>query len=129
MSAPIVETVRLSRTARDQMLSLKRRTGIEGWNVLSRWALCVSLAEPTRPRDPGPAGDGGIEMTWRTFAGGDADLYAALIRQRCTADGLAADDATAVVQEFHRHLHRGVAYLVGERDLASVSQLVSKSLA
>ncbi|QDT15736.1 DndE family protein [Alienimonas californiensis] len=63
-------------------------------------------------------------MTWRTFAGGDADLYASLIRCRCTEDGIAANDGRGVVQEFHRHLHRGVGYLAGDRGISGVDDLI-----
>src|SRR5205809_5828830 len=90
-SSTMVETVRVSKAAREQLITLKRRTGIENWNVLCRWALCVSLAEPMCPRDTGAVTDGAIEMTWRTFAGENDLVYAALIRQRCRHDGLAED--------------------------------------
>ena len=44
-----LEHIRLSQTARDQLITLKRRTGIAHWNVLCRWAFCRSLAEPAPP--------------------------------------------------------------------------------
>ena len=44
-----IEHIRLSQQARDQLITLKRRTGIAHWNVLCRWALCRSLAEPAPP--------------------------------------------------------------------------------
>ena len=42
-----LETVRLSQRGKEQLIKLKRVTGIKQWNVLCRWALCVSLADPT----------------------------------------------------------------------------------
>ena len=44
-----LEQIRLSQAAKEQLLRLKRRTGIKNWNVLCRWGLCRSLAEPTPP--------------------------------------------------------------------------------
>ena len=47
----IVESIRISKSGRDQLITLKRRTGIENWNVICRWAFCASSAEPSRRRD------------------------------------------------------------------------------
>ena len=44
-----VERVRLSKSAEDQLNKLKRSTKIKQWNILCRWALCRSLAEPSIP--------------------------------------------------------------------------------
>lgn len=122
-TSTIVETVRLNRAARDQLITLKRRTGIENWNVLCRWALCVSLAEPTRPRDVKLDGDGGVEMAWRTFTGGDDLIYATLIRQRCTNDDVPLS-SESLAQQLKLHLHRGIAYLVGSPKLRDVTGLI-----
>ena len=43
--------------AKEQLIRLKTRTGIPQWNILCRWAFCLSLAEPTPPTPieiPGP---------------------------------------------------------------------------
>lgn len=120
----MIETVRVSPAARDQLITLKRRTGITHWNELCRWALCRSLAEPTAPADvPIPVEDG-IEMSWRTFAGPHGDLYLGLIRQRCTQDQVATDDVT-VARHFRLHLHRGIGYLFGDADVNSIKGLLS----
>lgn len=46
----MIETVRVSEKAKVQLITLKRRTGIQNWNVLCRWALCSSLAESLNPQ-------------------------------------------------------------------------------
>src|SRR6478752_29704 len=78
-----IETVRINAQGREQLIRLKRYTGIEHWNELCRWALCISLAESTRPPIIKTGGEGGIDMSWRTFAGAHAELYLALLKQRC----------------------------------------------
>ena len=40
-----IDHIRFSQQAKDQLIKFKRVTGIEHWNILCRWALCVSLAE------------------------------------------------------------------------------------
>lgn len=122
-----VEHVRLSQTARDQLITLKRRTGITQWNVLCRWALCRSLAEPAVPPTIKLVMDSNVEMSWRTFAGEHGDELWALLRYRCHRDGLALDEET-LGQQFRLHLHRGIGYLVGDRRVTDIAGLVSLGL-
>ena len=68
-------------------------------------------------------------MTWRTFAGGDGDVYAALVRQRCEEDGGGPADPAALAAALHRHLHRGVGYLAGDRGITGVEDLIVKAAA
>ena len=69
-------------------------TGIQNWNVLCRWALCWSLAEPSVPGGVDPLSDSNVEMDWSTFAGEYSEIYEAIIRQRCINDGLGDDEKT-----------------------------------
>lgn len=117
----MIETVRISPAARDQLITLKRRTGLKHWNELGRWALCRSLGEATRPPNVPIPTEGGIEIEWRTFGGRAADLYLDLIRQRCVVDGLTPDEKT-VQKQFLLHLHRGIGYLVGDPQLGKAAE-------
>lgn len=123
-----IEYVRLSQTARDQLITLKRRTGIAHWNVLCRWALCRSLAEPARPAAVKLVLDSNVEMSWRVFSGDYGDALWALVRYRCHQDDLPLDEET-VAQQFRLHLHRGVGYLVGDSKVTDVAGLAGLALA
>lgn len=118
-----IEHIHLSQRAKEQLIRLKRLTGIKGWNVLCRWGLCVSLAEASIPPTTRIPADSNVEMTWRVFAGAFGDLYLALVKERCVKDGLPTDDET-IAQQFRLHLHRGVSYLAADRDLRNVRDLV-----
>ena len=115
-----IEHVKLSYQAREQLIRLKRHTGIEHWNVLCRWALCVSLAETTVPPPVKIAADSNVEMSWRVFGGRYAELFTALVRQRCLKDGLDTDDETVSTQ-FRLHLHRGIGYLATNRNIRRIA--------
>lgn len=119
-----IEHIRLSQSARDQLVTLKRRTGIAHWNVLCRWAFCRSLAEPAPPPTVKLTLDSNVEMTWRVFAGEHGDALWALLRYRCHVDGLELDDET-LTNQFRLHLHRGIGYLVGDPRVTSVVGLAS----
>ena len=122
-----VSTIRLSVTAREQLITLKRHTGIRQWNVLCRWAFTTSLAELSMPpRQVHPA-DSNVEMTWKVFGGTHEVVYAALLVERCIADGLPVTEEV-LAEQFRLHLHRGIAYLVGSRESRSIEGLVQRGL-
>ena len=125
MESPI-RSVRVSATGRDQLIRLKRFTGIQHWNVICRWALCRSLAEPHAP-SPAPLGEmSNIEMSWQVFAGPLSETLILALRQRLADDELGLDDETLVVQ-FRLHLHRGIAYLAGE-NVRKIDALAERAL-
>jgi DNA sulfur modification protein DndE len=118
-----IESVRISKTGKDQLATLKRRTKIPTWNILCRWAFCVSLQEPTPPHAHRSESEYPIEMTWKTFAGEYEGLYWALLVERCRKDGVSLDNESLATQ-LRLHVHRGISYLAGNKELQSVSGLV-----
>ena len=124
-----LEHIRVSKQAREQLIRLKRYTGIEHWNVLCRWAFCRSLAEPSVPPPARIVTDSNVEMSWRVFGGRQHEIYMALLKERCLRDGLGADES-ALDEQFRLHLHRGIAYLAGDRRIrAGVSAFVRLAVA
>ena len=119
-----VEHIRLSQQAKDQLIKLKRVTGIEHWNVLCRWAFCLSLSEQSVPPIAKIPADSNVEMSWKVFGGRYAELYMALLKERCVRDGLGSDP-DVLAQQFRMHLHRGIAYLAGNKDLRKVDDLLA----
>ena len=119
-----IEHIRLSQQAREQLIRLKRHTGIEHWNVLCRWAFCRSLSEPSVPPPAKHPADSNVEMSWRVFGGRHSDLYMALLKERCLTDGLGISDDVLAFQ-FRLHLHRGIAYLANDRSIRSVAALAA----
>ena len=75
----MIENIRVSEKGRQQLLQLKKRTGISNWNVLCRWAFCTSIAESSAPPYEDIPSDSSVEMTWKVFGGQYADVYEALI--------------------------------------------------
>lgn len=104
-----LETVRISEKAKRQLSTVKQKTSIEHWNVLCRWAFCLSLADESVPSPATIPLDSNVEMTWRTFGGEHHELYLALLKHRCHKDG-----KTDLAQQFKLHLHRGIGNLLNQ---------------
>lgn len=121
-----LEHIRLSEKAKDQLIKLKRVTGIPHWNILCRWAFCTSLSERTAPSPIKIPADSSVEMTWKVFGGAYEEIYVALLRQRCEQDGLGTSDDVLTVQ-FRLHLHRGIGYLAGDKRLKNIAELLART--
>ena len=82
----MIETVRVSERARYQLMTIRKGTGIENWNVICRWALVVSLKDQSIPPHENIVTDSSVEMTWRTFGGTYEKTYLGLLIQRLIND-------------------------------------------
>ena len=123
----MIEQIRLSQRAKDQLIKLKRVTGINQWNELCRWAFCVSLAEQSVPPVSRIPADSNLEMSWKVFGGRYADVYLAILKERCLLDGIGTAPEV-LAQQFRLHLHRGISYLAGIRELRKIDDLVSLAM-
>ncbi|MFT4177403.1 MAG: DNA sulfur modification protein DndE [Luteolibacter sp.] len=122
---PPVETVRISKQGRDQLIKVRRQTGVENWNILCRWALCVSLREPTPPAQPKEKLDGGIEMTWKVFAGEESETLTALIHLRTEKDGL-GKTTDGPGKCLRAHVNRGLSYLASGKETRSIGDFIER---
>jgi DNA sulfur modification protein DndE len=102
-----VDTVRLSDRSRDILTKLKRSTGIQTWNTLARVAFCLSLRDRSVPPPATQGERPSIEMSWKVFAGGNGDIYAALLKQRVRHDEAAGFSGSSE-ECLKRHIFRGL---------------------
>ena len=123
-----IETVRLGADTKIHLSTLKKRTGIENWNTLCRWAFCLSLSDETPVRERDEKGVGAVEMTWKTFAGEDEDIYRALLVERCHSEH-GSLEKELLASTLRQHIARGAARLVSNRGLKSVGQLLEMATA
>lgn len=122
-----IKQVRLSGQAKDQLIRLKTRTGIQQWNILCRWAFCLSLKQGSPPTPVEVPADSNVEMTWQVFGGEAHELYLGLLKERCTRDGLGTSD-DILAKQFRLHLHRGIGYLATPHAIKSIADLIRLAL-
>ena len=118
-----LKQIRLSAQAKEQLIRLKTKTGIGQWNILCRWAFGLSLRQAAPPTPVEIPADSNVEMTWAVFGGDAHELYLALLKERCAADGLDTSDEV-LARQFRLHLHRGIAYLATPHLIRSIADLV-----
>jgi DNA sulfur modification protein DndE len=124
----MIETIKLSERAKNQLVTLKRKTGITNWNILCRWGFCVSLGEASIPPiEKNLKLNSSIEMSWKIFGGKHADLYFALLVQRCKQDGFKLTNKN-LNEQFKLHLHRGIAYLANNSKLNNIADMLALSI-
>ncbi|MFM5801899.1 DNA sulfur modification protein DndE [Aeromonas veronii] len=102
----MIDNIRLSEKAKQQLIAIKRKTGVENWNVLCRWALNLSLLEYSEPPFEDIHLDSSIEMSWKVFTGEYSDIYHTIFLQRLQRSSHINEH-----DYFKLHLHRGISYL------------------
>lgn len=106
-----IDRIRLTAVAKNQLITLKRRTGINHYNVLCRYAFCLSLANDTTPPLESFNFNGGIDIEWRIFTGGNEMLYLNLLMLRCEYDGVDKTEE-AIKLKLYNHIHRGLSFMM-----------------
>ena len=109
----IIDRVKLSAAAKQQLSTLKKRTGIEHYNVICRHALCSSLANESKVPDETIQFAGGLEIDWKVFAGDSADTLLNILISRALIDD--GDSSAANIRKtLTGHVHRGLSYLTAK---------------
>ena len=123
----VIKQIRLSTKAKDSLVKLKAKTGIQNWNVLCRWAFCYSIREGTVPLDLPMNTVSNVEMSWETFGGEYAFLYDALIMNWCRDHNISTNK-DSLAKYFRLHLERGISHLAGTGLIRSLDDLVDKAM-
>lgn len=109
------DIIRISEQGKRQLISLKRTTKIDQWNILCRWALCSSLQDqtPLRQSDLGPMSN--VEMTWTTFCGPYQNGIYSLLRRRWYQIAEEQTVGGSIITLCTAHIHRGILSLAHKK--------------
>ena len=118
-----IKQFKVSTQAREQLIRLKTKTGLTQWNILCRWAFCLSLQQPTPPTPLEEPAYSNVELTWQVFGGEAHELYLALLKEWCEKEGLGTSE-DVLQRQFRLHLHRGISYLATPHAIRSIADLV-----
>ena len=107
----MIDRIRLSAAAKSQLITLKRRTGIQHYNSLCRYAICLSLETQSDLPDENLDFSGGLEIDWKVLAGdiGDVIINLALLNNKNLKFG-----ENLVRDEVTKHIHRGLSLMISK---------------
>ena len=120
----MIDRVKLTAAAKQQLINLKRRTGIEHYNTICRHALVVSLNNPANAPIENLQFTNGIEIDWEVFCGGHGNTYLNLLITRAAEEGVKPTESN-IRQLLSSHLHRGLSYLSSrnENEISTIAAI------
>ena len=113
--------LRMSYRSQNLLAQVKSRTGLAP-NVAGRFALCMSLNDPSPP-NPDEYDEKGSEIHPSVLFGRYEDVYKALLVMRCARDGL--EPRAYIDRAARAHFNRGVVSLFARvRELPDIRRAV-----
>ena len=103
---------------------LKTITGISNWNIICRWALCLSLKQTSLPREVEEKLDG-VEIDYDTLVGKNKSIYTQLLINNLVTHNLAVDKKN-LTKYLYAHVNRGVniIYTNKLKDISGLFKLI-----
>ena len=115
--------LKMSYRSQNLMGQLKKKTGLTP-NVLGRFAICLSLNDPSLP-NPDEFDENGSEIHPSVLFGEHDDMFMALMRQRLEEDGL--DPGRYLSRMVRAHFNRGtIALFARIQDISDVEQVIQQ---
>ena len=73
-----IDNLKTSTNLKNFLTRIKTNTGIANWNVICRWALCLSLKQTSLPREVDEKLDG-VEIDYNILVGANKTIYTQLL--------------------------------------------------
>jgi DNA sulfur modification protein DndE len=121
-----IEVVRLSQSDKDLLTKIKRKTGVDSWNVLCRWALTVALAQPNAVYVKCPEKRDSVEIKWDTFAGKNNSIYRGILLVQYSEYNQHSSELS-MNDFFHSALSKGISILYRKASQIGVLVFTDKS--
>ena len=101
-----IDLLRTSANVRNSLTRIKTITGIPNWNVICRWAFCLSLKQTSLPREVDEKLDG-IEIDYDTLVGKNKSIYTQLLINNLITHKVEIDKKN-LTKYLYAHVNRGV---------------------
>lgn len=101
-----VDILRTSSNVKSSLTRIKTITGISNWNIICRWALCLSLKQTSLPREVEEKLDG-VEIDYDTLVGKNKSIYTQLLINNLVTHNVAVDKKN-LTKYLYAHVNRGV---------------------
>ena len=101
-----IDLLRTSANVRNSLTRIKTITGIPNWNIICRWAFCLSLKQTSLPREVDEKLDG-IEIDYDTLVGKNKSIYTQLLINNLISHKVEIDKKN-LTKYLYAHVNRGV---------------------
>ena len=110
----MIDVIKLSESAKNQLITIRKRTSCENWNIICRWGFLAAIKDSEKVTYENIVTDSNVEMTWRTFAGQYEKLYMALLIKELKKQGIEINKKN-VNDYFKIYLHNGISILMNPK--------------
>ena len=117
-----IDILRTSSNVKSSLTRIKTLTGISNWNIICRWALCLSLKQTSLPREVEEKLDG-VEIDYDTLVGKNKSIYTQLLINNLVTHNVAVDKKN-LTKYLYAHVNRGVNIIYTNK-LKDISGLLS----
>lgn len=117
-----LDTIRTTLGVKYTLNRLKQLTGIETWNVLCRWAFCLSIKQENLPREIEENLDG-LEIDYEVFVGKNKDIYTQLLINNLLKYKIEINKRN-LGKYLYAHVNRGVNIMYSNK-LKDISGLIA----
>tara|TARA_Y100000996_G_C22174954_1_gene500276 strand:- start:85 stop:456 length:372 start_codon:yes stop_codon:yes gene_type:complete len=119
-----IDILRTSSNVKSSLTRIKTITGISNWNIICRWALCLSLKQTSLPREVEEKLDG-VEIDYDTLVGKNKSIYTQLLINNLVAHNVVVDKKN-LTKYLYAHVNRGVniIYTNKLKDISGLFKLI-----
>jgi len=115
-----IDILRTSSNVKSSLTRIKTITGISNWNIICRWAFCLSLKQTSLPREVEEKLDG-VEIDYDTLVGKNKSIYTQLLINNLVTHNVAVDKKN-LTKYLYAHVNRGVNIIYTNK-LKNISEL------
>ena len=119
-----IDILRTSMNVKNSLTRIKSITGISNWNILCRWAFCLSVKQTSLPREVEEKLDG-IEIDYDVLVGKNKSIYTQLLINNLVSHKEEINKKN-LTKYLNAHVNRGVNIIYTNK-LKDISGLLALS--
>ena len=120
-----IDVLKTSTNLKNFLTRIKTNTGIANWNVICRWALCLSLKQTSLPREVDEKLDG-VEIDYDILVGKNKTIYTQLLINNLITHKVEINKRN-LTKYLNAHVNRGanIIYTNKLKDISGLFKLTN----